>query len=142
MAKSKPPQELLEEMARRIRRYMERDAIGSEAELARRLSKASGLQITRQLVHKWLNAQSEPGEMNKRALGNLFRADHREFAASAFAGQSPGMAAPLSVTRVAPRFMPDKNNPRLIRVEMSEIATVEQAAEIAKVFGLPAPKVP
>lgn len=139
--KAKPPQELLEELGRRIRRYMERDAIGTEAELARRLSKSSGLKITRQLVHKWVNAVSEPGEMNQRALGGLFRVDHREFKALAFANQPAAMAAPLSVTRVAPRFMPDKNNPRLIRVEMSEIVTVEQAAEIARVFGLDPPKV-
>lgn len=132
--KKKPPREVLEEFSRKVRSLMHARGLASNAELARRMEKAFGREIDRQLVHKWVNAESLPGDPNLRVLAEVLMVPVSELN-YATAGPRPAPAQ-LSESRVPFHWKPDPHNPLLVRAEMSDVLTVEQAEKIAAILGM------
>jgi hypothetical protein len=109
---------------------MKRLGIRSDAELARLASTAAGYKITRQMVHKWKNSIAYPSQQNREALAEVFRIPVADLTIQEVAGRPPE-SAPLSPGRVPFRYTSDPHNPALVRAEMSDLLTREQAEKIA-----------
>lgn len=128
------PPALLEEFSRKVKALMRERGIKDNAELARRVSKIAGWKIERQLVHKWLNG-SYPTDGNREALAKVLGVPVSEIT---YAWTDAGRVRPtqLSDARVPFRWTPDPHNPALVRAEMSDVLTIDQAEKIAAILGM------
>lgn len=131
--KTAPPA-VREELARKIVALMHDRGIKDNGELARRIEKAGGTICTRQMVHKWVTGLSYPTEHNRRSLAQVLGVPVSELTYD-HAGHR-GQPIPLSNQRVPFRWTPDTHNPALVRAEMSDVLTIDQAERIAVILGM------
>ena len=125
----------LEEFGRRLKSLMIKSDLRNNGDLATRASKAAGYKITRQMVHKWVNGISYASEKNRLALASVFGVPVEQITIHHVDGQ-PVTNAPLSNSRVPFRMTQDKHNPMLVRAEMSDFITRDQAEKIAAILGV------
>lgn len=129
------PPALLEEFSRKLLALMRQRGIKDNAEFARRVTKAAGWKVDRQLVHKWVNAKAYPTEQNRRVIADVLGIPAGEITYAYTTGENPAPAQ-LSDARVPFRWKPDPHNPKLMRAEMSDVLTVDQVEEIAAILGM------
>lgn len=114
---------------------MAKSDMRNNGDLAGRAQRAAGYEITRQMVHKWMNGVSYPQEKNLQALADAFGVPVSQLAVHEVDGR-PASSAPLSDSRVPFRASADPHNPMLVRAEMSDFITKDQAERIAAILGV------
>jgi hypothetical protein len=130
----KMSKEALAEFGRRITHHYKRLGYKSGGDLADRLTKASGRTINRQMVHSWLNGLHYASQENREILAREFGIPVGDITIREIAGRPLNLEAPLSSERVPFRYKPDENNSALVRAEMSDILTKDQADQIMDIL--------
>ena len=123
-----------EEFGRRLRALMLRSDMRNNGDLAARAAKLAGYRITRQMVHKWINGIVYASSQSRQALARVFGVPVEEITIYEVDGR-PTLRVKLSESRVRFRILEDDNNPAIVRAEMSDYITRDQAEKIQAILG-------